>query len=493
MKKRAIISLMLSVCVLLCSCSSSIKINNDEKNVTSEDVSDTKATSDDTKRLYDNVPSADYEGYTFTFLTKPNDANGYWGHFEFYTEEQNAVPLNDAIYNRNAKIAERFNISFANICEASWENMFMKSVASGEDIYDCAVFSPATAASFAVNGQLLDYVELTNIDLSQPWWDPVLNKQFSIAHKQYFAIGNITLVDKEATYIMMFNKDVANDFGINNLYTIVNSGEWTMDKLMEICAKVTADVDGDGKYTFKDRVGLVTDIGATNQAMFYTGGARFFEKDSDDIPFFSIDMDRATGVMEKIVQITKSNYTMMASTLYDQGVSNPWSDDGINGMFKQGRALFYGISLTVMSKMRDMDSDFGVLPYPKYNEDQKDYISFVGSALADTVAVPMTCENPERTSAIIEALCCESTYSTLPAYYDVTITNKTMRDEESAAQLDYIFAHRTIDMSMIYNWGGIYDMLLSVKNAENFASAIAKMQKTVTRSMEKTIAEFTED
>jgi ABC-type glycerol-3-phosphate transport system substrate-binding protein len=489
MKNLKAISLLLILCLVLCCCVQNNNKSDEQSSAAADTTTEDSEISDGVTRLHDNVPAADYDGYTFTFLTRPNNDSGYWGHVEFYAEEQNAVPLNDAIYERNAKIEDRFNISFANICSLDWVNMMSKSVASGDDIYDCVPLTVASAAAASVNGHLLAFSELSNIDLSQPWWDPALNKQFSIANKQHFAIGNITLVDKEATYIIMFNKDVARDFGVEDLYNIVDSGEWTIDRLMSISSGITSDIDGDGKYTYNDRVGFVTDTGATYQAMYYTGGARFFEKDDKDIPYFSVNMERASGVIDKIIQITKSNDTMLAQTLIQQGIKNPWSDDGINGMFKQGRALFYGISLTVMSKMRDMDSDFGVLPYPKYKEDDKEYISFVYS-LADSITIPKTCTDPDRTSAIIEALCCESTYTTLPAYYDVTITNKTIRDEASAAQLEYIFAHRTMDMSITYNWGGLYEMLLSVKNGEGFASSLAKLEKSVKSALDKTISVY---
>jgi hypothetical protein len=182
---------------------------------------------------------------------------------------------------------------------------------------------------------------------------------------------------------------------------------------------------------------------------------------------------------------------MLAQTLISQGITNPWSDAGINGMFKQGRALLYAISLTVMSKMRDMDSDFGVLPYPKLDETQEEYTSFVYQT-ADCICVPITCTDPERTSAILEALCCESANLVMPAYYDVTITDKTTRDEKSREMLDYIFDHRTIDPMQLFDWGGMNAMLYTIKSADTFASSLEKREKSALRAMEKTFVSMNE-
>ncbi len=486
---KTIVSLMLVLIIVLSGCMQTADSDKSiaETDASSDSIND-NANSEST-RLENNVPDEDYEGHEFMFLTAPHDANGYWGHIEFYAEEINAVPLNDAIYERNAKIEDQFNIVISEEKDSSWISKFNKAVASGEDVYDCVPLTIHTAATAAVDGKLLDFSKLEYINLDEPWWDPVLNDKFTIANKLFFAIGDMTLIDKEATYIMMFNKDVVRNYNVEDLYQIVHDGKWTMSKLSEISSSITVDMDGNGKFTFDDTVGIVTDDGATLQAMFYTCGGEFFSKDSDDLPVYSLNLDHASSVIEKIQYIYTSQDTMLAQTLQKQGISNPWSDAGINGMFKQGRALFYGISLTVMNKMRDMNSDFGVIPYPKFSEDQKDYISFV-YATADTICVPITSTDPVRTSVILESLCYESMYSVMPAYYDVTITNKTMRDEESAVMLDYIFDHRTMDLSQIYNWGNLYGLLASVKSSDGFVSSLKKVENSIINSMEKTIDKF---
>jgi len=487
--KATALLLILGMLLPACSEEGTSNTENKETGTAQTTVTDaeteTAAEEETEEKFRDNVPELTFNGETFTFLTRPNDGNGYWGHFEFYAEETKAIPVNDAVYERNQLLEERFDITFAENCTDAWITDFRTTIAAQEDAYDMVPLQIQTAASEAITGNLLEFSYLEHIDLSQPWWDPKLNAISTVGNKQYFAIGDITLLDKEATYIVMFNKDVALIQQVEDLYTIVDEGAWTMDKMLEISEKVTNDLNGDGDYTFDDMVGMVTDDGATLEAMYYTGGGTFFKKNAEDMPEYSVDMDRSARIIEKIQELYNSDNVMLAKTLSAQGCTNPWSDEGLNGMFKQGRALFYGISLTVMSKMRDMDSDFGVIPYPKLDETDKEYTSFVYRT-ADTICVPVTASDPVRTSAILEAMCCESANIVMPAYYDVTITNKTARDEKSREMLDYIFDHRTLDPVQLFDWGGLNTMLYSIKSADTFASSLKKLERIATRAMNKT-------
>lgn len=427
----------------------------------------------------DSVPEMTFDGKEFVFLTREFDGNGYWGNMEFDAEEMNAEAINDAVFNRNSRIEERFDITISEIRTepADQSARLANSVASADDAYDCVSIRMDMAANNALSGNLLDFSELQYIDLSNPWWDSEMNAHHTLAKKQYYATGDMTLIDKEATYLVMFNKDVASEHSVEDLYALVENGSWTVDKMLEICETLTNDLNGDGNYTIDDRYGMVSDNGALQLAMYYSLGGTFTQKNADDIPELSIDMDRAVRAIEKSQELNHSPYVMKAETLQQQGVANPWSDEGINGMFKEGRGLFYAISLTVMGKMRDMNSDFGVLPYPKLEESDKDYISYVSAIHGNTVSVPVTASDPARTSAILEAMCCESGNLLMPAYYDVTVTNKTMRDEKSAEMLEYIFSHRTFDSAMIYNWGGLHSMLQQIDSADTFASSVQAATK----------------
>ena len=56
------------------------------------------------------LPEADFEGYEFRFVLQ-NDGYGEWKGREFGEGEQTGDTLNDALYERDLKVSELYNVS----------------------------------------------------------------------------------------------------------------------------------------------------------------------------------------------------------------------------------------------------------------------------------------------------------------------------------------------------------------------------------------------
>lgn len=61
--------------------------------------------------------------------------------------------------------------------------------------------------------------------------------------------------------------------------------------------------------------------------------------------------------------------------MYDT-TENNGNGANIEDTFSSGRALFCGEVLQCARRYRGMETDFGILPYPKYDSEQKDYITY---------------------------------------------------------------------------------------------------------------------
>ena len=133
--------------------------------------------------------------------------------------------------------------------------------------------------------------------------------------------------------------------------------------------------------------------------------------------------------------------------LYAKLSEEPWAD-----FFRNGQAMFIDGGLGSASGYRSMDDDFGVLPYPKFDENDDYHTTF--NAVADLGIIPITVSDAERTGAVTEALCAYGSMYVVPAFYDVNLKTKTARDDESEAMMDIIREGLVYDIA--YLAGSVY-------------------------------------
>jgi hypothetical protein len=124
---------------------------------------------------------------------------------------------------------------------------------------------------------------------------------------------------------------------------------------------------------------------------------------------------------------------------------------------------------------RSAEIAYGLLPYPKYDNNQTNYRSFAND---EFFVVPITSSDSSRTGLLIEALAAEGYKQIYPAYYEVALKKKYMHDDESIQILDIIVNSRNIAFSYTYdNWQGYGHMLndlFTAKPTKDFASYYEK-------------------
>jgi len=129
--------------------------------------------------------------------------------------------------------------------------------------------------------------------------------------------------------------------------------------------------------------------------------------------------------------------------------------EGMNGIFQDDRALFMWIRMADVENLRTMETDFGILPIPKYNEQQKEHLQTVNPWTGVLTTVPQSTGNIENTSIILEAMSYESKDILQPAYYDVMLNTKIARDEESSKMFDIIFKNRAYDIGDVFDFNEV--------------------------------------
>lgn len=401
--------LILSLLILsVLSCSSGENNNdnvNNNENPGSNDAANAENVPDNTLEetvLPHEMPERNYNGYKFKFLVKEFNDGHYWGAVDIFAEEENGDPINDMVYKRNRIIEDRYNIEISETRSADVCGSARKVILANSHDYDVIMPDLNGAAPLATQGLFLDVrSELPYLQLDGIWWDQRANQMLSLGHRQYFLIGDMTLMANDATWVIMFNKAVTAEYGLGNLYSHVKEDNWTYDTFFGFVKGVSKDLNGDGIINMDDQIGLITDNGAKT-ILIYNTGEMAARKDENDLPYLALNTERTINAARQVFEVlANKNISINAHESKDfKGISDPWTD-GANKMFQENRGLFYMISLTVMHRMRGMDSDFGILPSPKYDKSQTEYYHTVQPSTTNSVLFPKTTVDPEMASVII--------------------------------------------------------------------------------------------
>ena len=364
------------------------------------------------------------------------------------------------------------------------------AVLSGDDIYAIVNGGIDSGEILAQKGYLCDLAPLSGIDLSKPWWDQRFNGDMSIAGHLFQSLGDINKMDDMQTWGFIFNKKMFTDFELGNPYEIVTGGKWTLDKMYSMMTAVSYDLSGDGKMDQHDRWGLLTEH-ANFQLHFIGAGERMIAKDDDDMPYLTLSTERGIGVLQKIFDIYHDKSSVFNAQDWESIASSSVYLEHIIPMFMNDQALFYftGIGNTY-KHLREMESALGLLPTPKYDEAQDSYYNSVSSSWATGVCVPITCADPERSAMLLESLAVDSLDTVSKAFYEVIFPSKALRDEESMAIADLIFATRRFDVGIINKWGSVSDMFWQISSGSSmdFVSRYAKAESQMQKAIDDTVA-----
>lgn len=432
-----------------------------------------------------------FDGHEFRILNNDYSIK-IWAQIDIYAEEVTGEPINDAVFERNAAVGDKYNCSIASEQTTDVTGILKKSILSMDGFVDVVTPQLRTFASHAQEGNYIDLHTVSTMDLSKPWYDQNSVAEIPVNRLLYGVATDITIMDEQATGAYVFNKALYENYQLGttfgSIYDVVKDGKWTMDTLSQMITTVSGDLNGDGVRNEDDLYGMFYQRDTLTSLL--TGfNVNIATKNADDIPEMTLMSEQNSDILDKIFDMLyQEDYCFQVMARL--GESN-WSD-GMVAMFQNDQALLMWIRLADVENLRTMEADFGVLPMPKYTEDAEGYRSAVNSYVGTLTCIPICNFNPEQTGYFIEALAYEGRKTLMPAYYEVNLQGKVSRDEESRAMLDIIFSERHYDLGEIYDPGNFANALIYMTqtNDRDYASKWAKNERLITKSMDKMLRKF---
>ena len=481
MAKRilALVLAMLMILPFLASC-------NKEKGESGEnsDISEVDTENETTEYVKDKYSGINYDGYKFRiFAISPGEH--YQGFIaedstEIWYEEDSADALQHAVFTRNLLTEDLLNVKITPIYGGNCYEIADQTktlVKSGGDEVDVIHGAQFKMLPMAMENYFLNLCDIDSFDEKESWWDQEYVDTFTYKKSQlYTIVGHYLTLDDYSTSVLFYNKNVIENLHLDEPADLVDAGTWTIDAMMDMAAKATFDLSGDGKMDENDSWGLLDN--GYDLIHFIEGcDSHMTALDEEGVPQVVIDQEKFINTVQYVFEKVS-----MSNSLLNQS-----NDDDLI-VIKDDRGLFYHEVLGAIYNFRDMEGDFSMLPIPKMNEEQKEYTSIADGIWCTTLMIPITIADQSKIGTILSVLGGMSTDTVNKALYEIVLGPKLFREKRTVDMLGYVIAARDYDWAKDINWGyPIYNAIVDQSRAETFtfASALQRNIKIIKAQLKR--------
>ena len=436
-------------------------------------------------------PEVDYGGKTVTITGYSFSGNWAILRYNIALEEENGDTINDGIVKRNRAVEDELNVNIELVPltsnDRSKPTVLEKYILAQEDVITYGMQMQAGLSKLlTTEGMLVDLKSIPTLDLSKSWWNQNANEEYTIYGKQLAAVGDACFFNLGAPVVVYFSKDLIEQNKLDNPYQLVYDGKWTIDTMKKMAQSAANDINGNSEIDKEDIFGFATEIDTVYYTLF-SAGERYSERDAKGDIQVTLNTENTVNIVEKIVPLIRDKNTSMYYEDWKAGYSNAHSDL-LMPKLMENELLFYSNQLLVTLNLRAMESDFGIVPMPKYDETQEKYLSIANTWFSDHIVVPATSGDLELVGHLLDAMGYYGQQYITSAFIDESIINKGIRDEDSLNMINLIHENQIFDVGLLFNWGGMTGMMqrFVTMDSTDFASAWAGISETVDAELEAT-------
>ena len=412
------------------------------------------------EQVPDNLPEKNYGGKQFNILVQTYNA----ALDDFVVAEDSTSEIDQAVFERNEYVQDRFNVEFE-FFQSDYKEINGKisvSTAVSDGAYDLVAHHIVSSVGAIEQGLLTAWNEVEYIDVTRPWWNKSAWDEFGINGQSMLLVGDIAQVYIESSYGIIFNKRLEeNIVGKDVLFEYVKDGTWTWEQFYTILENHYID-NGDTP----DQKDKNDEYGCVFQAKNYQNGFQFGFGlkttfiDTDGFPTLDVDVAKFIDVTERITRlITQTNGCF---------VVNDWNTH--KDVFRSGKALFMpGVFTLILRDIKDMDDEYGILPMPKYDQEQTEYYSFCDGA-ASAMLCPIDAKDKEMVGIVTEALAAESWKYITPETVETALSARYAFDANQGVAVQMILDGIYFDFGVTYETAPVLYKFCTASKQEGFSS-----------------------
>jgi len=254
--------------------------------------------------------------------------------------------------------------------------------------------------------------------------------------------------------------------------------------MMEMVETAKEDLNGDGVYGADDIMGLLIE----SPSFYLVGcGIHYTEPDENGIPAIAFMNEYTISAMEKVKALMK----VPDSTISYEAAAAGKDTSGYQHLYSYIRSeyfatdhfLFTQIDCGASGELRDMERGYGVLPNPKFDENQQEYYHMV-----DPYSCAWFIPSDSVTLEKIDILFTAWNYFSLPvveAYYEKTLKYKRMDAPDDTEMLEIVRQNTRYELSTVVDIG-VSTIVGAMYNTDRYTSVFRAGEKQITKKIEKT-------
>ncbi len=488
-----ILLILLSIVLLLPSVAACKKNKGPEKETIDNSVFEETLDPNSEEAIYQPADQ-DFEGKEFKILA---ETNWYYNYHYTYDDESLGYPetvINKAVYNRQELIYTLYGIDIVMAAEGAAYSKLNTSILAGDNAYDIATLTGPDSFSAARNGMVYDinkFDDILNLDAS--YYNQRIQEEYRLGDRLFQLDGAWAYVDKLRTYSVVYNTDLYEDYGYNATYgtpyDLVTDYKWTWETMYTMYKDLAQDKSGDGiVYGPEDQYGFICESDFAYPFMLASGLKTV--QNVNGVPTITLTdastKERILNIVQKLMPLVFED----AFLEYNRGgwlpgatTEEDYAQAGAT-MFAADKALFRMGGIGSVTRLLNTDVNYGMLPLPLWDENQKEYYTPVASSHHHPVVFPAYFEDDdiETRLEMFEIFAYHSMYmpgetlSVDEAFYENLAELRLSKTPEDAEMMKLIFTNTSYDLARAIGIANIWDVIWQCTWGQDLTSFVSKIE-----------------
>ena len=389
---QRIVSLLVLVCILL-GCVSGCGGNGDNGDATGDNAgnnsTETNEYGEETFTSVVPVDTLDFKGETIKIVHR--DALNV--QREWYKDTA-SDELDEVIAVRNEAVAEKLNLEIAyqplassdyEECLDLFTSAIKEDVDTGAHNYDVMANYAYAGANVAVRDYIADLNDkdiFPYFEFSLPCWNQAIVSTTTVNDHLFYVTGDINLSTFDKSIVVFLNKTMYNDKKTDDdpddLQDVAIKGYWDYEDLYR-WSTVFEDNNGEDGAQHDDFYGISADYGSIPLDAFpYAWDLDYLNTEADGTHSYNIvGNQKIEDAIVKVQNLLNGTISAGVNNADNTGSCSLGGYSEPITHFANDKCIFT-LHLLYCTEddnvlLRSMESEFGLMPIPKYDEEQQNY------------------------------------------------------------------------------------------------------------------------